>query len=111
LCAVLGCGGRDVVRLVVESRACVADADLAMFDVEVSAAANGAVTRRVLSLRILGLVAGGGVVLLVISLPAVGEAQQAQPGVGWYVAHVLVVAAAMSRAYVLVRRFRSVGLS
>jgi hypothetical protein len=61
--------------------------------------------RRWLSLRVGGLVVLGGLLLLVISLPALAsESPESSPGLGWYVICAVVVAGVMSRAYVVVRR-------
>lgn len=60
---------------------------------------------RLLWLRVLGLTVLGGVLLLVISLPGLAnEDQSSHPSLGVYIALALVVAAVMSRIYVVVRR-------
>ncbi len=77
----------------------------AMPDLDVRIAEQRPAKRWVIWLRVLGLVVLGSVLLLVISLPSLAsEDQQSGPGVGWFVALAVVIAAVVSCTYVVVRR-------
>lgn len=66
---------------------------------------TGVVGNRWLWLRVLGMVVLGAFLLLLVSLPGLASDQgQWSPGLAWYLMLAAVLAAVMSRTYVLVRR-------
>jgi hypothetical protein len=83
----------------------IADTGVGMNDLDSRTSTHAPGRSRLLWLRVLGLVILGGVLLLVISLPGLAnEDQSSHPSLGVYIVLALVLAAVMSRIYVVVRR-------